>query len=63
MLIHSNKATDLVARSPGQSKKEMGMESFSSALKSRDPNGDLNEDRNKGNKSYEKAKYQNFGRV
>lgn len=63
MLIHSNKATDLVARSPGQSKKEMGMESFSSALKSRDPNGDLNEDRNKGNKSYEKAKYQNVGRV
>lgn len=41
----------------------MGMESFSSTLKSRDPNGDPDEDRNKGNQSYEKAKYQKFGRV
>lgn len=39
------------------------MESFSSTLKSRDPNGDPDEDRNKGNQSYEKAKYQKFGRV
>ena len=62
MFIHSNK-TDLVARSPGQSKKEMGMGSFSSTLKHRDPNRDLHEDRNKGNQSYEKAKCQKFARV